>query len=182
MFMGPRNWCQGINSASLCSLAGRYENPIPPRCLAPIDFLKIPALAGRYDNPIPTQFLAPTDCSQIPILQNMVYNMVRGGGGEEWARIRVKRHTIRKKACSHWLIIYLISPVLVLYKSFNNLCLWSDGSFISPNIWPILRISIATTIAVSSVTSTSGLRVVESVLNETDTTDRFSANVILTFL
>jgi hypothetical protein len=32
-----------MNSASLCSLAGRYENPIPPRCLAPIDFLKIPA-------------------------------------------------------------------------------------------------------------------------------------------
>ncbi len=29
--------------ASLCSLAGRYENPIPPRYLAPIDFLKIPA-------------------------------------------------------------------------------------------------------------------------------------------
>ncbi len=44
MFMGPRNRCQGMNSASLCSLAGRYENPIPPRCLAPIDFLKIPAL------------------------------------------------------------------------------------------------------------------------------------------
>ncbi len=44
MFMGPRNWCQGMNSASLCSLAGRYENPIPPQCRAPIDFLKIPAL------------------------------------------------------------------------------------------------------------------------------------------
>jgi hypothetical protein len=44
MFMGPWNWCQGMNSARLCSLAGRYENPIPPRCLAPIDFLKIPAL------------------------------------------------------------------------------------------------------------------------------------------
>ncbi len=41
--MEPRNRCQGINSASLYSLAGRYENPIPPRCLAPIDFLKIPA-------------------------------------------------------------------------------------------------------------------------------------------
>ncbi len=25
-----------------CSLAGRYDNPIPTRCLAPIDFLKIP--------------------------------------------------------------------------------------------------------------------------------------------
>jgi hypothetical protein len=32
-----------MNSASLCSLAGRYDNPIPPRFLAPIDFLKIPA-------------------------------------------------------------------------------------------------------------------------------------------
>jgi hypothetical protein len=36
-----------MNSASLRSLAGRYENPIPPQCLAPIDFLKIPAL-GPY--------------------------------------------------------------------------------------------------------------------------------------
>jgi hypothetical protein len=34
-----------MNSASLCSLAGLYENPILPRYLAPIDFLKIPALA-----------------------------------------------------------------------------------------------------------------------------------------
>ncbi len=25
------------------SLAGRYDNPIPTRCLAPINFLKIPA-------------------------------------------------------------------------------------------------------------------------------------------
>jgi hypothetical protein len=24
-------------------MAGRYDNPIPTRCLAPIDFLKIPA-------------------------------------------------------------------------------------------------------------------------------------------
>jgi hypothetical protein len=33
-----------MNSVSLCSLAGRYDNPIPPRFLAPIDSLKIPAL------------------------------------------------------------------------------------------------------------------------------------------
>ncbi len=33
-----------MNSASLCSLAGRYDNPIPSWFLAPIDFLKIPAL------------------------------------------------------------------------------------------------------------------------------------------
>ncbi len=48
MFMGSRNWFQGMNSASLCSLAGRYENPNPPRCLAPIDFLKIPAQFCRF--------------------------------------------------------------------------------------------------------------------------------------
>jgi hypothetical protein len=78
-----------MNAASLCSLAGRYENPIPPWCLAPIDFLKIPelvfldvygapesiprnesaslcSLAGRYDNPIPPRFLAPIDFLKIP--------------------------------------------------------------------------------------------------------------------
>ena len=38
--MGPRNRFQGLNSASLCSLAGRYNNPIPTRCQAPTDFLK----------------------------------------------------------------------------------------------------------------------------------------------
>ncbi len=40
----PENRFQGMNSASLCSLAGRYINPIPTRLLAPIDCLKIPAL------------------------------------------------------------------------------------------------------------------------------------------
>ncbi len=38
--MEPRNRFQGMNSASLWSLAGRYDNPIPPRFLAPIDYLK----------------------------------------------------------------------------------------------------------------------------------------------
>jgi hypothetical protein len=36
--MEPTNRFQGINSASLCSLAGRYDNPIPTWCLALIDF------------------------------------------------------------------------------------------------------------------------------------------------
>jgi hypothetical protein len=51
MFMGPRNWFQGMHSASLRSLAGRYDNPIPPRFLAPIDFLKIPALFNIFREP-----------------------------------------------------------------------------------------------------------------------------------
>jgi hypothetical protein len=33
----------GIDSASLCSLAGRYDNPIPTQFLASIDCSKIPA-------------------------------------------------------------------------------------------------------------------------------------------
>jgi hypothetical protein len=40
----PKNLFQGTNSARLCSLAGRYDNPIPTRFLAPIDCLKIPEL------------------------------------------------------------------------------------------------------------------------------------------
>jgi hypothetical protein len=40
-----------MNSASLCSLAGRYDNPIPPRFLAPIDFLKIPAQGATTPPP-----------------------------------------------------------------------------------------------------------------------------------
>ena len=41
--MEPRKRFQGMNSASLCSLADRYDNPIPTRFLAPIGCLKIPA-------------------------------------------------------------------------------------------------------------------------------------------
>ena len=41
--MEPRNRFQGIDSASLCSLADRYYDPIPTRFLAPIDFSKFPA-------------------------------------------------------------------------------------------------------------------------------------------
>ncbi len=44
--MEPRNRFQGMNSASLYSLAGRYDNSIPPWFLVPIDSLKIPALAS----------------------------------------------------------------------------------------------------------------------------------------
>ncbi len=40
-FKGPSNRFQGINSASLCSLAARYDNPITTRFLAPMDCLKI---------------------------------------------------------------------------------------------------------------------------------------------
>ncbi len=71
-FKEPKNRFQGTNSY----LAGRYDNPIPTRFLAPIDCFKIPALAGRYDNPIPTRFLAPIDCSKIPSLAGRYDNPI----------------------------------------------------------------------------------------------------------
>jgi hypothetical protein len=37
---------------------------------SPHRLFKFPVQAGRYDNPIPTRFLAPIDCSQIPALKN----------------------------------------------------------------------------------------------------------------
>jgi hypothetical protein len=58
--MEPRNRCQGINSASLCSMAGRYDNPIPTRCLAPIDFLIIPAEHAAAN--FPTIARVPYSC------------------------------------------------------------------------------------------------------------------------
>ncbi len=54
--MEPRNRFQRMNSASLCSLAGWYDNPIPPRFLAPIDSLKIPAL---HEDTIMCEYKAP---------------------------------------------------------------------------------------------------------------------------
>ncbi len=46
-FKEHRNPIQGINSASLCGLAGRYENPIPTCFLAPRDCLKITAQSSH---------------------------------------------------------------------------------------------------------------------------------------
>ncbi len=42
-FKDPKNRFQRIHSASLCSLAGWCDKPIPSRFLASVDCLKIPA-------------------------------------------------------------------------------------------------------------------------------------------
>jgi hypothetical protein len=67
--MGPRNRFQGMNSASLCSLVGRYDNPLPPRFLAPIASLKIPALVYiLYSLPL----ICP-HCANVP-LSGIIFN------------------------------------------------------------------------------------------------------------
>ncbi len=34
-------------------------------------FIRLCSLPGRYDNPIPTQFLTPIDCLKTPALKNL---------------------------------------------------------------------------------------------------------------
>ena len=53
-----------MNSASLNSLAGRYDNPLPPRFLAPKDSLKIPALLV-FLLLTPSAYQAPTHRARI---------------------------------------------------------------------------------------------------------------------
>jgi hypothetical protein len=38
------------STASLCSMAGRYDNPIPIRFLAPTDCSKIPSIGQFYSD------------------------------------------------------------------------------------------------------------------------------------
>jgi hypothetical protein len=47
-FKEPRNHFRGVDSSSLCSQAGRYDNPAPIRFLVPIDCSKIPAQDVQY--------------------------------------------------------------------------------------------------------------------------------------
>jgi hypothetical protein len=97
--MEPRNRFQGMNSASLCSLGGWYDNPIPTRFLATIDCLKIPALYNMlYIQTCKPRkcILAMEWCSWLDVhhrregddrswavLQNHA-GIGRGGGGGGW--------------------------------------------------------------------------------------------------
>jgi hypothetical protein len=56
LFREPGNRFQGINSARICILAGRYDNPISTRFLAPIDCLKIPAQVKENKNALILSF------------------------------------------------------------------------------------------------------------------------------
>jgi hypothetical protein len=70
--MEPRNRFQGMNSASLCSLAGRYDNLIPHRFLAPIDSLKIPAPVAIFGSVIDivgncVEYIYPSRRLPVPV-------------------------------------------------------------------------------------------------------------------
>jgi hypothetical protein len=60
--MGARNRVEIELKYRLAARLHRLAESIPGL----LKSLKIPSLAGRYDNPVPIRFLAPIDCSKIP--------------------------------------------------------------------------------------------------------------------
>jgi hypothetical protein len=63
--------------ASPCSLDTQFQTLFLESIPRPIAGLMFPTLAGRCNNPIPNRFLAPIDCSKIPTLDKPIE---RGGG------------------------------------------------------------------------------------------------------
>jgi hypothetical protein len=134
-----------MNAASLCSLAGLYDNPIPTRCLAPIDFYKIPAQvthpggtgslesilellkslkiglwwAGTI-NPILNRFLAPIDCLKFPAQKKRGRSGVGKFGLEIWNR---GSNMIFK--CRNTYIFYLQIKFVTSFGTGTKDYLWS---------------------------------------------------------
>jgi hypothetical protein len=63
--------------ASLCSLPTQFQTRFLELIPLPIVVLKFSTLAGRYDNPIPTRFLAPIDCLKISALYTDIKGTVQ---------------------------------------------------------------------------------------------------------
>jgi hypothetical protein len=71
----PKNRFHGIISASLCSLAGRNDNPIPTLFLSPINCSKIPAQIVVTRFKILVNFVNRTSCGKV---------MSHGSLGKRW--------------------------------------------------------------------------------------------------
>ncbi len=142
--MEPRNWFQGMNSANLCSLAGRYNNPIPPRFLAPIDSLKISVPVSSLH----MQQWSISDCQytveqRLPIKHsctppphcNVHFNLRWFPFGPIRWRTWVQKCTNRK-ICN-----YFTSWKLLLLRIFNfKCCLCNAAVFLSLLVFDHLKL------------------------------------------
>jgi hypothetical protein len=137
--MEPRNRFQWMNSASLCSLAGRYDNPIPTRFLAPIDCLKIPALKLRESSEAVGFWLRTpyvVGCNVVGTVAAVLYCMDIPYTSSFWPGPCVLcamhacalhctpglSHRINKSWNPTWLSAFLNSTELILLKS-KHCCL-----------------------------------------------------------
>ncbi len=122
-FMGPRNRFQGMNSASLCSLAGRYDNPNPTRSLSPIGRLKIPAwrwvrlvdvypFLGEGESPVVASFVLSWINFLSHLLHLVVLLFITKNAHETLKTFTIKYITSRSGSrCHHKkvLILFLLS-------------------------------------------------------------------------
>ncbi len=72
------------------------------------------SLAGRYDNPIPTRFLAPIDCFNIPAQRRNIFEFLPQG--EETWKIKTDEEKTRGGGR---LIMYLDHLNLILMLCFR---------------------------------------------------------------
>ncbi len=107
-FKKPRNWFQGIDSYSLCSLAVRYDNPIPTRFLTPIDCSKIP------EHEFLNVWGAPESISRFPGSLN-VYKF--GLCTARWGLSMFGLETWRKSSKFLMMTFTCRSPSYLLYTS-----------------------------------------------------------------
>ncbi len=132
VYMEPRNRFQGMNSASLCSLAGRYDNPIPPRFLVPIDSLKIPALMPHMQNGNCCRMLLIATCTHCnpsyrhflptPFIfhrQDAKIHVFLGGGGGDSSSCFNGYH----RNCS----VQLVLKVYVMFSRYVSLLHYTYG-------------------------------------------------------
>jgi hypothetical protein len=128
----PWNWCQGMNSASLCSLAGRYDNPIPPRFLAPIDFLKIPALNTFSPHPRPNLILIAVPEAGSPSLSAMNTSYKGLPGTTDYhpfssmlKRKILRRYIFKKRLGDSWYLYFLSSCQKWTLSSYLTVFHWA---------------------------------------------------------
>jgi hypothetical protein len=113
--MEPRNRFQGMNSASLCSLAGRYDNPMPK--------FQLWAVTGVFQNIDPPAPLHPATVSS-PRTKGEGYTLTGrwgGGGSIFWKAPDIglaSWPSLRGGASVQWRDAYII----VFHPKWSKLC------------------------------------------------------------
>jgi hypothetical protein len=145
--MEPRNRFQGMNSVSLCSLAGRYDNPIPTQFLVPIDCLKIPALfqlrvmsLGLLYNHCYNSNIILTVCrrnSQNVLLQKLTDQLETVNKEKQligwWRHILPKEYSIVKAFRSSLIILCIFMKLTYVWR-LRKVFLSFNFMFVDPSV------------------------------------------------
>ncbi len=93
---------------------------------------RIHRLAGRYDNSVPTRFLAPIDCSKIPALVSNMPAMQDRNSMRRWCKLwkgtfSLESHLFLAHSChlaySWALVLWNCSRATLIFKVHFSVCL-----------------------------------------------------------